>query len=143
MGRPFKQYLGGPRIYACASCGTHTADLDEIVSKARARARARGAVGLWGPGRGPGGARRAPSRQGCSRAFAEGACARAAPASSRPPPAAAPPPQAFQGRHGRAYLFSSVVNVAAGPKEDRLLITGALRGRLGAGQGWGSRGRLF
>lgn len=32
--------------------------------------------------------------------------------------------QAFQGRHGRAYLFSNVVNITLGPKEDRLLITG-------------------
>jgi len=32
--------------------------------------------------------------------------------------------KAFQGRHGRAYLFSNVVNVTLGPKEDRLLITG-------------------
>ncbi|KAL6054416.1 Protein yippee-like 1 [Balamuthia mandrillaris] len=32
--------------------------------------------------------------------------------------------KAFQGRHGRAYLFNTVVNVVAGPKEDRILITG-------------------
>jgi|EP00890_Picochlorum_soloecismus_P003538 DNA-directed RNA polymerase subunit RPC12/RpoP len=32
--------------------------------------------------------------------------------------------KAFQGRHGRAYLFSNVVNVMQGPCEDRLLITG-------------------
>ena len=32
--------------------------------------------------------------------------------------------KAFQGRHGRAYLFNNVVNVTLGPKEDRLLITG-------------------
>jgi len=30
----------------------------------------------------------------------------------------------FQGRHGRAYLFSHVVNVTLGPKEDRVLTTG-------------------
>mmetsp|Transcript_30085 Transcript_30085/g.89227 ORF Transcript_30085/g.89227 Transcript_30085/m.89227 type:complete len:112 (-) Transcript_30085:818-1153(-) len=30
----------------------------------------------------------------------------------------------FQGRHGRAYLFNNVVNVALGSKEQRLLITG-------------------
>jgi hypothetical protein len=30
----------------------------------------------------------------------------------------------FQGRHGRAYLFANVVNVTAGPKENRMLITG-------------------
>lgn len=32
--------------------------------------------------------------------------------------------KAFQGRHGRAYLFSDVVNVTLGPREDRMLITG-------------------
>jgi len=32
--------------------------------------------------------------------------------------------KAFQGRHGRAYLFSNVVNITLGPKEDRILITG-------------------
>ena len=32
--------------------------------------------------------------------------------------------KAFQGRHGRAYLFGDVVNVNAGPKENRLLLTG-------------------
>ncbi|KAG1662309.1 hypothetical protein FOA52_011467 [Chlamydomonas sp. UWO 241] len=30
----------------------------------------------------------------------------------------------FQGRHGRAYLCSNVVNVSVGAKEQRLLITG-------------------
>lgn len=64
MGRLFKQYLNGPRIFCCAACRTHAADYDDVVSKA------------------------------------------------------------FQGRHGRAYLFSNVVNVYLGPKEDRMLITG-------------------
>jgi len=32
--------------------------------------------------------------------------------------------KAFQGRHGRAYLFDAVVNVREGPREERLLITG-------------------
>ncbi|KAH7622281.1 hypothetical protein Ndes2526B_g03105 [Nannochloris sp. 'desiccata'] len=32
--------------------------------------------------------------------------------------------KAFQGRHGRAYLFSNVVNVTLGPREDRVLMTG-------------------
>mmetsp|Transcript_34479 Transcript_34479/g.76614 ORF Transcript_34479/g.76614 Transcript_34479/m.76614 type:complete len:113 (-) Transcript_34479:1363-1701(-) len=32
--------------------------------------------------------------------------------------------KAFQGRHGRAYLFNNVVNVTLGPKEERILITG-------------------
>jgi hypothetical protein len=47
--------------------------------------------------------------------------ASARPAFTRLPPSS---PQAFQGRHGRAYLFSNVVNVTLGPREDRLLITG-------------------
>uniref|UniRef100_A0A8B9F174 Protein yippee-like n=1 Tax=Amazona collaria TaxID=241587 RepID=A0A8B9F174_9PSIT len=33
-------------------------------------------------------------------------------------------PQSFQGSHGRAYLFNSVVNVGCGPAEQRLLLTG-------------------
>ena len=64
MGRIFKQYLEGPKLYACAVCSAHAAVHEDIVSKA------------------------------------------------------------FQGRHGRAYLFSQVVNVTLGPREDRLLITG-------------------
>jgi len=32
--------------------------------------------------------------------------------------------KAFQGRHGRAFLFGRVINVTLGPKEDRLLTTG-------------------
>ncbi len=32
--------------------------------------------------------------------------------------------KAFQGRHGRAFLFGNVINVTLGPKEDRVLTTG-------------------
>ncbi|XP_078440581.1 protein yippee-like At4g27745 isoform X2 [Wolffia australiana] len=32
--------------------------------------------------------------------------------------------KAFQGRHGRAFLFSHAMNVYLGPKEDRQLMTG-------------------
>lgn len=32
--------------------------------------------------------------------------------------------KAFQGRHGRAYLFGNVINVTLGQKEDRVLTTG-------------------
>lgn len=32
--------------------------------------------------------------------------------------------KAFQGRHGRAYLFNSCINISVGPKEDRILTTG-------------------
>ena len=34
--------------------------------------------------------------------------------------------KSFQGNQGRAYLFDSVVNVACGKPEDRLLLTGML-----------------
>ncbi|KAL0030673.1 hypothetical protein WJX77_001813 [Trebouxia sp. C0004] len=64
MGRPFKTYLNGTKIYSCSNCRCHSADHDDIISKA------------------------------------------------------------FQGRHGRAYLFNNAVNVTLGPKEDRLLMTG-------------------
>lgn len=30
----------------------------------------------------------------------------------------------FQGRHGRAFLFSHAMNIVVGPKEDRQLLTG-------------------
>eukprot|EP00899_Mesostigma_viride_P018894 jgi/Mesvir1/27005/Mv20712-RA.1 len=33
MGRPFKQFLNGPRIYSCSNCRCHNADHDEILSK--------------------------------------------------------------------------------------------------------------
>eukprot|EP00262_Sarcandra_glabra_P007074 TRINITY_DN1963_c0_g2_i1.p1 TRINITY_DN1963_c0_g2~~TRINITY_DN1963_c0_g2_i1.p1 ORF type:complete len:129 (+),score=19.94 TRINITY_DN1963_c0_g2_i1:79-465(+) len=32
--------------------------------------------------------------------------------------------RSFHCRHGKAYLFSKVVNVSVGPKEDRMMITG-------------------
>ncbi|KAI5595344.1 hypothetical protein BDE02_03G132300 [Populus trichocarpa] len=32
--------------------------------------------------------------------------------------------KAFQGRHGRAFLFSHALNIMVGPKEDRQLMTG-------------------
>ncbi|CDP12212.1 unnamed protein product [Coffea canephora] len=32
--------------------------------------------------------------------------------------------KAFQGRNGRAFLFSHAMNVVVGPKEDRQLMTG-------------------
>jgi hypothetical protein len=36
MGRLFKQYLNGPRIFCCAGCRTHAADYDDVVSKVAA-----------------------------------------------------------------------------------------------------------
>ena len=35
-------------------------------------------------------------------------------------------PQSFHSRQGKAYLFNEVVNVSFGPKEERLMTTGAL-----------------
>jgi hypothetical protein len=64
MGKLFKAYLGDGVIYRCASCRSHLALHDELVSKA------------------------------------------------------------FQGRHGRAFLFSHVINVTFGQKENRVLTTG-------------------
>lgn len=32
--------------------------------------------------------------------------------------------KAFQGRNGRAFLFTHVINIIIGPKEDRHLMTG-------------------
>jgi len=32
--------------------------------------------------------------------------------------------KSFQGNHGRAYLFNSVVNIGCGPVEERYFITG-------------------
>lgn len=32
--------------------------------------------------------------------------------------------KSFQGRHGRAYLFNSTINITLGPPEQRVLITG-------------------
>ncbi|KAL3738386.1 hypothetical protein ACJRO7_019853 [Eucalyptus globulus] len=32
--------------------------------------------------------------------------------------------KSFQGRHGRAFLFSRAMNIKVGPKEDRQLMTG-------------------
>jgi hypothetical protein len=40
MGRPFKQYLDGPRIYSCSTCRSHVADHDDIISKVRLTALA-------------------------------------------------------------------------------------------------------
>ncbi|XP_050831209.1 protein yippee-like 4 isoform X1 [Serinus canaria] len=54
-----------------------------------------------------------------SRTWREGCRGRGA-----PPVTLAVSPQSFQGSHGRAYLFNSVVNVGCGPAEQRLLLTG-------------------
>ena len=40
MGRPFKQYLDGPRIYSCSTCRSHVADHDDIISKVHGTALA-------------------------------------------------------------------------------------------------------
>mmetsp|Transcript_39270 Transcript_39270/g.65172 ORF Transcript_39270/g.65172 Transcript_39270/m.65172 type:complete len:129 (+) Transcript_39270:29-415(+) len=56
--------LKHPHVYSCASCQTHVATHDQLISKS------------------------------------------------------------FQGRHGRAFLFKTAVNVSLGPREDRVLMTG-------------------
>ncbi len=35
MGRPFKTYLNGTKIYSCSNCRCHSADHDDIISKVR------------------------------------------------------------------------------------------------------------
>jgi len=35
MAPAFRQYLDGAKIYGCATCRTHVADNDDIVSKVR------------------------------------------------------------------------------------------------------------
>ena len=64
MGRLYKAYLSGNKIYMCITCHSHLACHEDIMSKS------------------------------------------------------------FQGRKGKAYLFTHVVNVSMGPKENRTLITG-------------------
>merc|ERR1719152_595854 len=56
--------LNAETVYSCASCRTHVATHEQLVSKA------------------------------------------------------------FQGRHGRAFLFTTATNVMLGPKEERVLMTG-------------------
>jgi len=64
MGRIYRTYLSGTRIWTCSHCKAHLAYHEDIISKA------------------------------------------------------------FQGRHGKAYLFSNVVNIGVGKPEERQLITG-------------------
>eukprot|EP00741_Cyanophora_paradoxa_P011144 tig00020553_g10765.t1 len=33
MGRLFKAYISGPRVYSCSNCHAHLANHDEIISK--------------------------------------------------------------------------------------------------------------
>ncbi len=35
MGKIYRQYLNGSRLYGCSSCHCHSADHDDIVSKVR------------------------------------------------------------------------------------------------------------
>mmetsp|Transcript_18750 Transcript_18750/g.47149 ORF Transcript_18750/g.47149 Transcript_18750/m.47149 type:complete len:113 (-) Transcript_18750:224-562(-) len=64
MGLVYRAYLSSDKVYVCSCCGSHLANIDDVISKT------------------------------------------------------------FQGRHGRAYLFTNVVNVSVGKKEVRMLITG-------------------
>ena len=49
MGRPFKVYLSGPRIYSCSTCRAHAADHDDIISKVRPGPQSESALcmGRW------------------------------------------------------------------------------------------------
>jgi hypothetical protein len=33
MGRPYKEYLDGMRVYSCAGCRAHATEHDDIISK--------------------------------------------------------------------------------------------------------------
>jgi hypothetical protein len=85
MGVLFKEHLSGERVYSCSGCRTHAADHQEMVSKVRGG-------DSWVP------------RLFASPGRARGAPGHAVPAHRGPDNAL----QAFQGRHGRAYLFSNV-----------------------------------
>jgi len=63
-GRAPQIRLNSERVYSCASCRTHVAAHEQLVSKS------------------------------------------------------------FQGRHGRAFLFTTASNIMLGPKEERVLMTG-------------------
>ena len=158
MGRRFRAWLDGSRVYGCSACGTHVADADDIVSKVCGGRGVflggRGAMRRLGRARTPrpaavppaacpaagggghrvsssGGAKSSGWRRGEERVERKkGADTRASGAKRRRSafrflsPTHTTHTQAFQGRHGRAYLFYTVVNVTHGPKEERLLITG-------------------
>ena len=79
MGLIYKQYLEGGRVYCCSECGTHLSTKDDIISRVRRRPAARH------------GARR-PDVRARARALGAGT----------------PNIQAFQGQHGRAFLFNTV-----------------------------------
>ena len=81
MGKMFKIHLCGDRIYSCSTCRTHLAKHDQIVSKVRAT---------------PCACRGFPAPQAV-RTSAVGWRTHALCSV-----------QAFQGRHGRAFLFSNV-----------------------------------
>jgi len=78
MGIIHKQYLEGTRIYSCSDCGTHLSTKDDIVSRVRPIA-----TSVRGP--------RTGGADICTLPLVlfRGS-------------------QAFQGQHGRAYLFNTV-----------------------------------
>ena len=96
MGRPFKQYLNGPRIYSCSNCRSHVADHDDIISKVWVFQC------MWMPSRS---ACLLHQRSGLPVPRAHYYFFRGAGHLDTISDAAS---QAFQGRHGRAYLFSNV-----------------------------------
>jgi len=84
------------RIYSCSFCRNHNAYHDDIISKARPHDPTLISRHLLLP----------------RLSF---------PLTTSP---RLPASQAFQGRHGRAFLFNDVCNITLGGKEDRLLMTG-------------------
>ena len=107
MGKMFKIYLCGDRVYSCSTCRTHLAKHDQIVSKVSPRACVRACAGM---------------ARVCSMRGPRGAKWYPAP---RPDAHARAAVQAFQGRHGRAFLFSNVYVAPARPTPHALPPSGA------------------
>uniref|UniRef100_A0A667I2J6 Yippee like 4 n=1 Tax=Lynx canadensis TaxID=61383 RepID=A0A667I2J6_LYNCA len=121
--KTFRSYLPRcHRTYSCVHCRAHLAKHDELISKVRQAGGARRSA-LPAPTR----LSKLTWRRGnnahppSSLPLGDpGGGAQGTPAVTVCPMS----PQSFQGSHGRAYLFNSVVNVGCGPAEQRLLLTG-------------------
>ncbi|KAG8511283.1 Protein yippee-like 4, partial [Galemys pyrenaicus] len=104
--KTFRSYLPRcHRTYSCVHCRAHLAKHDELISKV-GQAEACHSCLL------------SPTRTAQTSPGGE----------AKKPVLLSPCPwgvqASFQGSHGRAYLFNSVVNVGCGPAEQRLLLTG-------------------
>ena len=82
---PALQYLSSDRVYTCSQCKTHCTDHGQLISKVR-------------------GGQRAPAPPAFARRWVDVLLVRWMQHSVDPCGCM----QAFQGRHGRAYLFSDV-----------------------------------